>query len=64
LVRVSGRRGRLAFGSGYRIYFGEDGASIIVVLVSGTKASQARDIQQALEFWRDYLEAKRRGKTQ
>ena len=55
--------GRLTFGSGYRIYFGKDGDSIIVLLLGGSKASQARDIRRAHGFWRDYLEAKRHGKT-
>jgi putative addiction module killer protein len=54
---------RLAFGPGYRIYFGKDGDLIIVLLLGGAKASQGRDIRRAQEFWRDYLEAKRYGKT-
>lgn len=54
---------RLAFGPGYRTYFAKEGDSIIVLLVGGTKASQRRDIRRAQEFWRDYLEAKRHGKT-
>jgi putative addiction module killer protein len=54
---------RLAFGPGYRIYFAKEGDSMIVLLVGGTKASQRRDIRRAQEFWRDYLEAKRHGKT-
>jgi putative addiction module killer protein len=54
---------RLAFGPGYRIYFGKDGNSIIVLLLGGAKASQERDIRRAQEFWHDYVEAKRHGKT-
>jgi len=54
---------RLAFGPGYRIYFGKDGDLIIVLLLGGAKASQGQDIRRAQEFWRDYLEAKRHGKT-
>ena len=54
---------RLTFGPGYRIYFGKDGGSIIVLLLGGSKASQAPDIRRARQFWRDYLEAKRHGKT-
>jgi putative addiction module killer protein len=55
---------RLVFGPGYRIYFGKDGKSIILLLVGGTKASQRKDIRRAQSFWRDYLEAKRHGQTQ
>lgn len=55
---------RLVFGPGYRIYFGKDGKSIILLLVGGTKASQRKDIRRAQNFWRDYLEAKRHGQTQ
>ncbi len=54
---------RVMFGPGCRIYFGKDGDSIIVLLVGGDKGSQAKDIARAREFWRDYLEAKKHGKT-
>ena len=42
-------------GPGYRIYFGRDGASLVLLLVGGTKASQAKDIRRAQDYWRDYL---------
>jgi len=35
------------------IYFGNDGDSIVVLLVGGDKGSQAKDIAGAREFWRD-----------
>jgi putative addiction module killer protein len=54
---------RLAFGPGYRIYFGKDGESVILLLVGGAKSTQRRDIRRAQEFWRDYLEGKGHGKT-
>ena len=54
---------RVMFGPGYRIYFGKDGDSIIVLLVGGDKGSQARDIARAQGFWRDFREAKRHGKA-
>ena len=52
---------RLAFGPGYRIYFGRDGQSIVLLLAGGTKASQAGDIRRARDRWHDYVEAKRHG---
>ena len=36
---------RVMFGPGYRIYFGKDGASIIVLLAGGDKGSQAKGSQ-------------------
>lgn len=54
---------RLAFGPGYRIYFGKDGESVILLLVGGAKSTQRQDIRRAQEFWRDYLEGKGHGKT-
>ena len=54
---------RLAFGPGYRMYFGKDGESVILLLLGGAKSTQRRDIRRAQGFWRDYLEAKRYGKT-
>ena len=47
---------RVMTGSGYRIYFGRDGASLVLLLVGGTKASQAKDIRRAQDYWRDYLQ--------
>ncbi len=54
---------RVMFGVGYRIYFGKDGNSVIVLLIGGDKSSQSQDIARARAFWRDYLEAKKHGKT-
>ena len=54
---------RLTFGPGYRIYFGKDGDSVILLLLGGPKSTQRRDIPRAQEFWRDYLRAKQHGKT-
>jgi len=54
---------RVMCGPGYRIYFGKDGGSIIVLLLGGDKKSQTKDIRRAQEHWDDYLGAKRHGKT-
>ena len=47
---------RVMAGPGYRIYFGRDGASLVLLLAGGTKASQAKDVRRAQDYWRDYLE--------
>jgi putative addiction module killer protein len=45
---------RLFFGPGYRVYFGEDGESVVVLLGGGDKGAQERDIERALANWKDY----------
>jgi len=45
---------RIDFGPGYRIYFGRDGETIIVLLTGGTKKRQQRDIDAAHAYWQDY----------
>jgi putative addiction module killer protein len=47
---------RLFFGPGYRIYFGETGGTLVVILSGGDKASQPKDIKRAKALWKEYLE--------
>jgi putative addiction module killer protein len=49
----------LDFGPGYRIYFGEDGAQLIVLLAGGTKKRQQQDIDTAHVRWADYKRRKK-----
>ena len=46
---------RLKFGAGYRVYFGEDGETIVVLLCGGDKSTQKKDIETAKRYWQDYL---------
>jgi putative addiction module killer protein len=52
---------RLMFGPGYRIYFGKEGRSIILLLLGGDKSSQAADIRKARRLWKEYLEETQHG---
>lgn len=46
---------RLPFGSGFRVYYGQDRDTIVVLLIGGDKSSQVKDIQLAQSYWNDYL---------
>lgn len=45
---------RLFFGPGYRVYFGEHGNTIVVLLCGGDKGSKEKDIEKAKRFWREF----------
>ena len=45
---------RLHFGSGYRVYFAEEGERIVVLLCGGDKSTQERDIEKAKTYWKEY----------
>jgi len=49
---------KLDFGPGYRIYFGKDGQTLVVLLGGGTKKRQQRDINAAVANWQDYKRRK------
>ena len=51
---------RIDFGPGYRIYFGEDGPEIVVLLGGGTKKHQSEDILTARNCWNSYRQRKAR----
>lgn len=45
---------KIDLGPGYRVYFGMIGRTIVLLLFGGDKRSQNRDIQRALEYFRDH----------
>jgi len=45
---------RIDFAAGYRVYFGQDGEVIVVLLCGGDKSSQDADIKRAKQYWNDY----------
>jgi putative addiction module killer protein len=48
----------LQFGPGYRVYFGNDGDILVILLMGGDKITQENDIKKALAYWKDYKECK------
>lgn len=50
---------KIDFGPGYRIYFGRDGETLVILLTGGTKKRQQRDIEAARTYWQDYKQGKR-----
>jgi len=50
---------RIDFGPGYRVYFGKDGESVVILLGGGTKKRQQKDIEAAQTLWQDYKRRKK-----
>jgi putative addiction module killer protein len=50
---------RLDFGPGYRVYYGRDGKTIIILLGGGSKRRQSADIVAAIERWKRYKQSKK-----
>jgi len=45
---------KIDFGPGYRIYFGQDGNTLIILLGGGSKKTQCKDIRNAQLLWAQY----------
>ena len=45
---------RVDCGLGYRVYFGQQGSTLVILLCGGDKSTQQRDIRQAQQYWNDY----------
>lgn len=50
---------RLDFGPGYRVYFGKDGETLVILLGGGSKKRQQADIDAAQSLWQEYKKRKR-----
>ncbi len=48
---------RMFFCPGYRVYFGERGCDLVILLCGGDKSSQNNDIEQANTYWKEYLQS-------
>jgi putative addiction module killer protein/probable addiction module antidote protein len=44
---------RINYGPGYRVYFTQRGAELLILLAGGSKQSQAADIKTAIRFARN-----------
>jgi putative addiction module killer protein len=49
---------RIDYGPGYRIYFGRDGQTVVMLLCGGDKRRQDADIERAVRLWHDYEKRK------
>jgi len=45
---------RLDFGPGYRVYFGIVSGQVVLLTCGGTKKTQAKDIESAIEYLKEY----------
>ncbi|MBA2649403.1 MAG: type II toxin-antitoxin system RelE/ParE family toxin [Legionella sp.] len=52
---------KIDFGPGYRVYFGQDGEELIVLVGGGSKKQQDKAIKMAKHYWQEYKLAKKRG---
>ncbi len=49
---------RLDFGPGYRIYYGREGRTLIILLGGGSKRKQHADIAAAVDRWKRYKQTR------
>ena len=47
---------KIHYGPGYRIYFTEQGDTLLLLLLAGSKRTQIRDIKKAKKYWIDFRE--------
>ncbi len=50
---------RIDWGPGYRLYFGRDGETLVILLCGGTKRRQQDDIATAQLRWAEYKRRKK-----
>jgi putative addiction module killer protein len=55
---------KVDFGPGYRIYFGKEGESLVILLGGSTKQRQQQAIEVARDRWTDYRRRNTLGKAQ
>jgi putative addiction module killer protein len=45
---------KINYGPGYRVYFGQDGTELVILLTGGDKSTQDEDIETAKGYWQAY----------
>ena len=45
---------RIDMGPGYRVYLGQKGQTLVILLIGGEKSSQKKDFKIAERYWNDY----------
>ena len=45
---------RIDYGPGYRIYLGQEGETMVLLLCGGDKSTQTKDIEKAKRYWNEY----------
>jgi putative addiction module killer protein len=45
---------RIDVGPGFRVYYGQEGNVLILLLCGGDKRTQTKDIENAHTYWKDY----------
>jgi len=49
---------KIDYGPGYRVYFGQIGNDLVILLCGGDKSTQDEDIQEAKQYWASYKKEK------
>ncbi len=52
---------KIDYGPGYRVYYGLDKKTVVLLLLGGDKSSQRKDITQARTYWEDHKRRKKNG---
>ncbi len=47
---------KIDVGPGLRVYYGEHGKKVVILLGGGDKSSQSRDIKRATQLWQQWKE--------
>ena len=45
---------KIDFGPGYRVYYAQEGKTIMLLHCGSSKRTQAADVKEAVRYWRDY----------